>query len=165
MTNLDSIFKSRDITLPTKVHLVKAMVFPVVMCGCESWTVKKADRPIFCQTMVSALQIVITVLDMYHILSKELSVTILGRRSELMECTEKGDCVKQILAGGSSYIRFPPGSFLGHLSLLPSLCFQLSSFFTLILLRILLSSTSYFSHFLLYQGFYCLVAQSCLILL
>ena len=40
MTNLDSIFKSRDITLPTKVHLVKAMVFPVVMCGCESWTVK-----------------------------------------------------------------------------------------------------------------------------
>ena len=43
MTNLDSIFKSRDITLPTKVHLVKAMVFPVVMYGCESWTVKKAD--------------------------------------------------------------------------------------------------------------------------
>ena len=44
MTNLDSIFKSRDITLPTKVRLVKAMVFPVVMCGCESWTMKKADR-------------------------------------------------------------------------------------------------------------------------
>ena len=44
MTNLDSIFKSRDITLPTKVHLVKAMVFPVVMYGCESWTVKKAGR-------------------------------------------------------------------------------------------------------------------------
>ena len=44
MTNLDSIFKSRDITLPTKVHLVKAMVFPVVMCGCESWTVKKAEH-------------------------------------------------------------------------------------------------------------------------
>ena len=44
MTNLDSIFKSRDITLPTKVHLVNAMVFPVVMCGCESWTVKKAER-------------------------------------------------------------------------------------------------------------------------
>ena len=43
MSNLDSIFKSRDITLPTKVHLVKAMVFPVVMCGCESWTVKKAE--------------------------------------------------------------------------------------------------------------------------
>ena len=43
MTNLDSIFKSRDITLPTKVCLVKAMVFPVVMYGCESWTVKKAD--------------------------------------------------------------------------------------------------------------------------
>ena len=42
MTNLDSTFKSRDITLPTKVHLVKAMVFPVVMYGCESWTVKKA---------------------------------------------------------------------------------------------------------------------------
>ena len=42
MTNLDSIFKSRDISLPTKVHLVKAMVFPVVMYGCESWTVKKA---------------------------------------------------------------------------------------------------------------------------
>ena len=44
MTNLDSIFKSRDITLPTKVHLVKAMVFPVVMYGCKSWTVKKAER-------------------------------------------------------------------------------------------------------------------------
>ena len=44
MTNLDSIFKSRDITLPTKVHLVKAMVFPVVMYGCESWTVKKAKH-------------------------------------------------------------------------------------------------------------------------
>ena len=46
MTNLDSIFKSRDITLPTKVRLVKAMVFPVVMYGCESWTVKKAERQI-----------------------------------------------------------------------------------------------------------------------
>ena len=45
MTNLDSVFKSRDITLPTKVRLVKAMVFPVVMYGCESWTVKKAERP------------------------------------------------------------------------------------------------------------------------
>ena len=44
MTSLDSILKSRDITLPTKVHLVKAMVFPVVMYGCESWTVKKAER-------------------------------------------------------------------------------------------------------------------------
>ena len=44
MSNLDSIFKSRDITLLTKVHLVKAMVFPVVMYGCESWTVKKAER-------------------------------------------------------------------------------------------------------------------------
>ena len=44
MTNLDSIFKSRDITLPTKVHLVKAMIFPVVMYGYESWTVKKAER-------------------------------------------------------------------------------------------------------------------------
>ena len=44
MTNLDSIFKSKAITLPTKVRLVKAMVFPVVMCGCESWTVKKAER-------------------------------------------------------------------------------------------------------------------------
>ena len=44
MTNLDSIFKSRDITLPLKVRLVKAMVFPVVMYGCESWTVKKAER-------------------------------------------------------------------------------------------------------------------------
>ena len=44
MTNLDSIFKSRDITLPTKTHLVKAVVFPVVMYGCESWTVKKAER-------------------------------------------------------------------------------------------------------------------------
>ena len=43
MTNLDSIFKSRDITLPTKVHLVKAMVFPVVMYGCENWTIKKVE--------------------------------------------------------------------------------------------------------------------------
>ena len=43
MSNLDSIFESRDITLPTKVHLVKAMVFPLVMYGCESWTVKKAE--------------------------------------------------------------------------------------------------------------------------
>ena len=43
MTNLDSILKSRDVTLPTKVHLVKAMVFPVVTYGCESWTVKKAE--------------------------------------------------------------------------------------------------------------------------
>ena len=44
ITNLDSILKSRDITLPTKVHLVKATVFPVVMCGCESWTIKKAKH-------------------------------------------------------------------------------------------------------------------------
>ena len=44
MTNLDSILKSRDITLPTKVHLVKAIVFPVVMYGCESWTIKKAEK-------------------------------------------------------------------------------------------------------------------------
>ena len=44
MTSLDNIFKSRDITLPTKVHLVRAMVFPVVMYGCESWTLKKAER-------------------------------------------------------------------------------------------------------------------------
>ena len=44
MSNLDTIFKSRDVTLPTKVHLVKPMVFPVVMYGCESWTVKKAER-------------------------------------------------------------------------------------------------------------------------
>ena len=45
MTNLDSMLKSRDTSLPTKVHLINAMVFPVVMCGCESWTVKKAERP------------------------------------------------------------------------------------------------------------------------
>ena len=44
MTKLESILKSRDITLPTKVHLVKVMVFPVVMCGCESWTIKKAEH-------------------------------------------------------------------------------------------------------------------------
>ena len=44
MTNLDSIFKSRDITLPTRVHIVKAMVFPAVMYGCESWTIKKAEH-------------------------------------------------------------------------------------------------------------------------
>ena len=47
MTNLDSILKSRDFTLPTKVHLVKAMIFPVVMYGCENWTIKKAE----CQTI------------------------------------------------------------------------------------------------------------------
>ena len=47
MTNLDSIFKSRDITLPTKVHLVKAMIFPVVIYGCESWTIKKAEELCF----------------------------------------------------------------------------------------------------------------------
>ena len=44
MTNIDSILESRDITLPTKVHIVKAVVFPVVMCGCESWTIKKAKH-------------------------------------------------------------------------------------------------------------------------
>ena len=44
MTNLDSILKSRDLTLPTKVHLIKAMVFPVVICGCESWTIKKPEH-------------------------------------------------------------------------------------------------------------------------
>ena len=44
MTNLDSILKSRDLTLPTKIHLVKAMIFPVVMYGCESWTIKKAEH-------------------------------------------------------------------------------------------------------------------------
>ena len=44
MTNLDSVLKSRDITLPPKVHIVKAMIFPVVMCGCESWTIKKAEH-------------------------------------------------------------------------------------------------------------------------
>ena len=44
ITNLDNIIKSRDITLPTKVHLVKAVVFPVVMCGCESWTIKRAEH-------------------------------------------------------------------------------------------------------------------------
>ena len=44
MTNLDSILKSRDVTLPTKIHLVKAMVFPVVVYGCESWTIKKAEH-------------------------------------------------------------------------------------------------------------------------
>ena len=46
MANLDSILKSRDIALPTKVHLVKGMIFPVVMCGCESWTIKKAEHQI-----------------------------------------------------------------------------------------------------------------------
>ena len=55
MTNLDSILKSRDITLPTKVHLVKAMVFPVVMYGCESWTVKKASSVQFSSVVQSCL--------------------------------------------------------------------------------------------------------------
>ena len=53
MTNLDSIFKSRDITLPAKVHLVKAMVFPVVMYGCESWTMKKAE----CKSSLDCMEI------------------------------------------------------------------------------------------------------------
>ena len=53
MTNLDSILKSRDITLPTKVHLVKAMVFPLVMCGCENWTIKKAE----CQRIAEELRL------------------------------------------------------------------------------------------------------------
>ena len=53
MTNLDSIFKSRDITLPTKIRLIKAMVFPVVMYGCESWTVKKAE----CQRRIDAFEL------------------------------------------------------------------------------------------------------------
>ena len=44
MTNLDSVLKSRDITLPTKVHIIKAMIFPVAMYGCENWTIKKAER-------------------------------------------------------------------------------------------------------------------------
>ena len=52
MTNLDSIFKSRDITLPAKVRLVKAMVFPVVMYGCESWTMKKAEHQRFEELML-----------------------------------------------------------------------------------------------------------------
>ena len=55
MTNLDSILKSRDITLPTKVHLVKAMVFPVVMYGCESWTVKMAERYTLCRSAEKAM--------------------------------------------------------------------------------------------------------------
>ena len=53
MTNLDSILKSRDITLPTKVRLVKAMVFPVVMYGCESWTIKKAEHRRICYSHAS----------------------------------------------------------------------------------------------------------------
>ena len=55
MTNIDSILKSRDITLPTKVHLVKAMVFPVVMYGCESWPVKKAE----CRRRLSAKELML----------------------------------------------------------------------------------------------------------
>ena len=54
MTNLDSIFKSRDITLSTKVHLVKSMIFPVVMYGCESWTIKKAEH-----LKIDALELVV----------------------------------------------------------------------------------------------------------
>ena len=55
MTNLNSILKSRDITLPTKVHLVKAMVFPVVMYGCESWTVKKASPTVLLEKTLTSL--------------------------------------------------------------------------------------------------------------
>ena len=63
MTNLDSIFKSRDITLPTNVRLIKAVFFPVVMYGCESWTVKKAERrridafELWCQLRMSSTQL------------------------------------------------------------------------------------------------------------
>ena len=77
MTNPDSMLKSRDITLPTKVHLVKAMVFPVVMYGCESWTVKKAERQRIdafelwcCRRLLRILQ---TASRSNHSISKEIS--------------------------------------------------------------------------------------------
>ena len=56
MTNLDSIFKSRDIALPTKVHLVKAMVLPVVMYGCDSWTIKKAEELMLLKVVLKTLE-------------------------------------------------------------------------------------------------------------
>ena len=77
MTNLDSILKSRDITLPTKVHLFKAMVFPVVMYGCESWTVKKAERrridafELWCWRRL--LRVPWTARRSYHSILKEIS--------------------------------------------------------------------------------------------
>ena len=77
MTNLDSIFKSRDITLPTKVHLVKAMVFPVVMYGCESWNVKKAER-----RRIDAVVLEKTLespLDCKEIQAKEISLGVLWK--------------------------------------------------------------------------------------
>ena len=57
MTNLDSALKDRDITLPTKVYLVKAMVFPVVMCGCESWTIKKAKELMLLNSGIGLLRV------------------------------------------------------------------------------------------------------------
>ena len=72
MTNLDSILKSRDITLPTKVHLVKAMIFPVVMDGCESWTIKKAEHRIIDASELWFLRVPWTVISNKSIL-KEIS--------------------------------------------------------------------------------------------
>ena len=77
VTNLDSIFKSRDITLPTKVHLVKAMVFPMVMYGCRSWTVKKAERrridafELWCWTRL--LRVPLTIRRSNHSILKEIN--------------------------------------------------------------------------------------------
>ena len=78
MTNLDSIFKSRDITLPTKVHLVKVVVFPVVMYGCESWTVKKAE----CRR-IDAFEL--------WCWKRVLRVPLTARRSNLQGVHSKGD--------------------------------------------------------------------------
>ena len=83
MTNLDSIFKSRDTTLPTKVYLVKAMVFPVVMYGCESWTMKKAECLLWCWRRL--LRVPWTVRRSNQSILKEISPGILGRNDAKAE--------------------------------------------------------------------------------
>ena len=82
MTNLDSIFKSRDITLPTKFYLVKAMVLPVVMCGCESWTVKKAERQkidVFAVVLENTLESPLDCKEIQPVHPKDQSWVFIGR--------------------------------------------------------------------------------------
>ena len=84
MTNLDSMLKGRDITLPRKVHLVKALVFPVVMCGCESWTIKKAeDRRIDAFELWCIKKAEDRRIDAFELWRRLLSVPWTARRSNL----------------------------------------------------------------------------------
>jgi len=84
MTNLDSILKSRDITLPTNIHLVKAIVFPVVMCGCESWTIKKAE----CQRMLLNWGVEVS----WESLGQQGDLTSLSKRKSVVNIHWKDWC-------------------------------------------------------------------------